>query len=349
MPFSPSHKTRPLTKSTRRPCQQSCVVSDGNVNVLHGDGSTTYVLPQRESLLDGDFAGYSFDVDTAPELLRPGSRLAAKSAPILVYHIVGKDESWCFVYANFRRHLAHYAHLLLHNALRRETIRFQSFIFNDNQLAEEERFCRWTPATQKEQQFELMQSFFSDQLSWFDPAASDGGLSEHESHYVDHTSGFFGGTDCTLNILQALPNFWNETKILARLFKLEHRLSMVAKEGLNLVKRLAGVVALFQRDDPPNVNCTLAMALAQSAEGVQSLLENAHTIAMDMRVFVDADSSVVKRNVGKPNVYCDCCGVEGKLKRCQGCQLSFYCSVGCQKKSWPTHKQMCREVQEKKR
>lgn len=40
---------------------------------------------------------------------------------------------------------------------------------------------------------------------------------------------------------------------------------------------------------------------------------------------------------------CNCClkRAEGKLLRCSGCRLAFYCSPACQKMEWPSHKREC--------
>jgi len=40
---------------------------------------------------------------------------------------------------------------------------------------------------------------------------------------------------------------------------------------------------------------------------------------------------------------CFVCSKEGKLKRCASCKIATYCSIDCQKKDWPTHKQICKK------
>ena len=43
---------------------------------------------------------------------------------------------------------------------------------------------------------------------------------------------------------------------------------------------------------------------------------------------------------------CDACGnsqslLSEKLKKCQGCKVTFYCSKDCQKMAWKAHKKVC--------
>eukprot|EP01108_Squamamoeba_japonica_P004957 TRINITY_DN3880_c0_g1_i2.p1 TRINITY_DN3880_c0_g1~~TRINITY_DN3880_c0_g1_i2.p1 ORF type:complete len:461 (+),score=104.73 TRINITY_DN3880_c0_g1_i2:196-1578(+) len=43
------------------------------------------------------------------------------------------------------------------------------------------------------------------------------------------------------------------------------------------------------------------------------------------------------------------CNTVGRLSRCAGCQEVFYCSVECQRKSWPEHKADCRKARAQKK
>ena len=44
----------------------------------------------------------------------------------------------------------------------------------------------------------------------------------------------------------------------------------------------------------------------------------------------------------------NCSQTEKKLKLCTGCKSVFFCSVACQKQSWPTHKIECKKLCQKK-
>ena len=54
----------------------------------------------------------------------------------------------------------------------------------------------------------------------------------------------------------------------------------------------------------------------------------------------------------KPTQSHQCCfckrfaDVDVKLKRCSGCHVTKYCSYHCQKKHWPEHKSLCKNIQE---
>lgn len=189
------------------------------MTVVHPDGSKTKI-PARLPVQNDPYDGHPLDLTCFPEDMRPQSEDARNSPPILAYHIIEPHGSWCYVFINYRRRLSHIAHLMLHEPSSREFIQFVPFIVNDSHLPLEQRFRRWQPSDSHLQQFELIHSFFSDQLLFYDPEAEDGGLSnDKNSFYLPHESGFYGGGDCTLSILQALPNFWNEAKILARIMK----------------------------------------------------------------------------------------------------------------------------------
>ena len=46
---------------------------------------------------------------------------------------------------------------------------------------------------------------------------------------------------------------------------------------------------------------------------------------------------------------CDACGksqslLSEKLKKCQACKVTFYCSKACQKKAWKAHKKVCADL-----
>lgn len=50
--------------------------------------------------------------------------------------------------------------------------------------------------------------------------------------------------------------------------------------------------------------------------------------------------------VRKDAEVCDACGksqalLSEKLKKCQGCKVTSYCSKNCQKKAWKAHKKFC--------
>lgn len=46
---------------------------------------------------------------------------------------------------------------------------------------------------------------------------------------------------------------------------------------------------------------------------------------------------------------CAHCGTaEGKLLKCRGCRLAFFCSDDCQQANWPAHKAACKETQRRR-
>ena len=130
---------------------------------------------------------------------------------------------------------------------------------------------------------------------------------------------------------------------------LEHILPQVAKDGLELIKRLRGVIALFQGEDPPDFPCTLAMALSRDPTVVSQMLKQTLEIEKEMREMSNASGGHdIRKNIHKPEVICHTCGKTGHHKRCP-CQTVFYCTVECQRNDFPSHKTICRERQQKNR
>ena len=41
---------------------------------------------------------------------------------------------------------------------------------------------------------------------------------------------------------------------------------------------------------------------------------------------------------------CESCDKIGKFMKCSGCRKVYYCSVACQTKAWPTHKEVCKKI-----
>lgn len=46
----------------------------------------------------------------------------------------------------------------------------------------------------------------------------------------------------------------------------------------------------------------------------------------------------------EPLSKCSSCG-EAASNRCKNCLVHVYCNVDCQKRDWPTHKVICKEIQ----
>jgi hypothetical protein len=62
-------------------------------------------------------------------------------------------------------------------------------------------------------------------------------------------------------------------------------------------------------------------------------------------------AAALARRVHDQEALCGRCGTtarlseSGKLSKCTGCKVVFYCGTTCQKADWPAHKVMCRNVQ----